>query len=64
MTQQEPEGQISEVQRLDPADADTPIQPDQATAGSPEGESGTAQEGTAGPDAPPRHGRPQPGDQA
>ena len=47
----EPEGQLSEVVRLDPAEADVPIQPDQAVAGSPDGESGRPQEGRAGPNA-------------
>ena len=46
-----PEGQLSEVVRLDPAEADVPIQPDQAVAGSPDGESGRPQEGRAGPNA-------------
>ena len=64
MSEQPEDGQVSEVQRLDPAEADSPIQPDQATAGYPEGESGHAQEGTAGPNAAPRHGRPGPGDQS
>ncbi|MFW6773598.1 hypothetical protein ACOACO_04905 [Nocardioides sp. CPCC 205120] len=47
------EGQVSEVGAMDPAEADTPIIPDQATAGYPEAESGHAQEGTAGPNAKP-----------
>lgn len=45
------EGQVSEVSGMDPADADTPIAPDQATAGYPESESGKPEEGEAGPDA-------------
>lgn len=58
-------GQVSEVQNLkgdtggsggDPA----PISPGDSTGGSPDDESGDAQEGTQGPDAPPRHGRPEP----
>ena len=57
-------GQVSEVQNLkadtggsggDPA----PISPGDSTAASPDDESGTAQEGTQGPDAPPRHGIPE-----
>lgn len=51
----EDEGQVSEVSGMDPADADTPIQPSDATAGSPDGESGEAQEGEAGPAAKPRY---------
>jgi hypothetical protein len=53
-------GEVSEVSALDAGDADTPIAPDDATAGAPDSESGGADEGTAGPDAPPRHGRPEP----
>jgi hypothetical protein len=34
------------------------ISPEDAVAGGPDAESGEAQEGTAGPDAPPREGRP------
>jgi hypothetical protein len=57
--------QVSEVQNFgSAADANAPIAPEDATAGYPDGESGEAQEGTAGPDAAPRHGRPQTGDQA
>jgi hypothetical protein len=36
-----------------------PIAADDATAAYPDSESGDADEGTAGPDAPPRHGRPE-----
>jgi hypothetical protein len=43
-------GQVSEVSGL--ADGPEPIQPQDATAGDPGDESGAAQEGTAGPDAP------------
>lgn len=45
------EGQLSEVQRMSPEDADTPISDDQAVAGQPDGESGRAQEGPTGPNA-------------
>ncbi len=42
---------MSEVQRMDDGDADTPVSDDQAVAGQPDAESGTVQEGPAGPDA-------------
>lgn len=44
-------GQVSEVQRMDPADADTPISDSQAVAGQPDGPSGEVQEGPTGPNA-------------
>lgn len=51
-SEEKPEdGQLSEVVRLDPEEADLPIFPDQAVAGSPEGESGRPDEGRAGPNA-------------
>jgi hypothetical protein len=54
------EGQVSEVTSLGPEqEAETPIAPGDATAGYPDSESGAPEEGTAGPDAPPRHGRPE-----
>jgi hypothetical protein len=45
-----------------PEDAADPLTPGDATAGYPNdtAESGDAQEGTAGPNAAPRHGRPEP----
>ena len=46
-------GQVSEVSGM--GDHPEPIQPGDATAGS---EDADVQEGTAGPDAPPQHGRP------
>jgi hypothetical protein len=52
-------GEVSETARLDPGQVEEPIAPEDATAGYPESESGAADEGTAGPDAPPRHGRPE-----
>lgn len=52
------QGQVSEVASFDPA-GPSPEAPGDATAGSPEAESGRPDEGTAGPDAPPRHGRPE-----
>lgn len=51
-------GEVSEVSSLPPDDSGA-IAPEDATAGYPESESGSAEEGTAGPDAPPRHGRPE-----
>lgn len=58
--------QVSEVSGLGSADAaDDPIEPSDATAGYPTDlDSQRPQEGTAGPDAPPKHGRPRVGDQA
>lgn len=57
--------QVSEVSGLGSAkEAETPIAPGDATAGYPDSESGHAQEGTAGPNAAPRHNPPHPGDQA
>ena len=44
-------GQVSEVGRMDPAEADTPISDDQSVAGQPDGESGTTDEGPTGPNA-------------
>jgi hypothetical protein len=55
----EPSGEVSEVGSLNPEEAGQPIAPDDATAGYPDSESDDPQEGTAGPDAPPRHGRPE-----
>ena len=55
----EQSGQVSEVGSL-ADEGPQPIQPEDATAGAPDAESGRAEEGTAGPDAPPRHGRPEP----
>ena len=57
------QGQVSEVASFDP-DGPSPEMPDQATAGSPDSESGEPDEGTAGPDAPPRHGRPEPSNES
>jgi len=56
-------GEVSEVGALGaPEDADQSITPGDATAGYPneQAESGEAQEGTAGPNAAPRHGRTEP----
>ena len=49
--QRDQAGQVSEVQRMDPADADTPISDDQSVAGSPDGESGDTDEGPTGPNS-------------
>lgn len=46
-----PAGQVSEVAAM--GDASQPIDPSDATAGAPDGESGRPQEGAAGPDASP-----------
>ena len=64
MSEHEPEHidqeeKVSEVSGLDPEDADAPIAPEDATAGDPGDESGQAQEGTAGPNAAPRHDPPE-----
>ena len=56
---QDDDTQVSEVASMDPELADVPISDDQAVAGNPDDESGEAQEGTAGPQALPRHGRPE-----
>ncbi len=56
--------QVSEVSGMDPAEADDKILPGDATAGSPSDESGAAQEGTAGPNAAPRHDPPEPGNKS
>ena len=48
-------GQVSEVDSL--AGAGEPIEPDQAVAGAPDGESGRADEGAAGPNAIPPENR-------
>ena len=50
------EGQVSEVSMMDSSQADTPIQPDQSVAGSPDDESGTVDEGPQGPNANPNPG--------
>ncbi|HEY1133474.1 MAG TPA: hypothetical protein VGE77_02775 [Nocardioides sp.] len=52
---QQSAGQVSEVSGMDPAEADTPIAPDQAVAGYPDSESGAPDEGPAGPNAIPDH---------
>lgn len=43
------EGQRSEVTRMD--DSETPVAPEDATAGYPDSESGAPDEGAAGPEA-------------
>jgi hypothetical protein len=52
-------GQVSEVASLE--GGPDPISPHDATAGSPDAESGETQEGTAGPNAAPRHDPPEDG---
>lgn len=52
-------GEVSEVSGMS-ADGPDEIDPSDATAGAPEGESGAPQEGTAGPNAAPRHDPPEP----
>lgn len=56
-------GQVSEVSGMGEAGPDQ-IDPSDATAGTPEGESGTPQEGTAGPNAAPRHDPPEPNNES
>ena len=52
MSEQEDEGQVSEVVRLDPDEVDTPISDSDHVAGYPESESGEPDEGReTGPDA-------------
>ena len=60
------DGQVSEVSAMPPEAADDPITPGDATAGYPfeEAESGRPDEGTAGPNAAPRHGRPEPSNES
>ena len=54
------DGQVSEVGGLGAGeDANDPISPEDATAGYPDSESGGPQEGTAGPNAAPRHNPPE-----
>lgn len=52
MTSNESEGQVSEVQRMDPADADTEISDSQGVAGNPEAPPAD-KVGEAGPNANP-----------
>lgn len=59
----EDSGQVSEVSGMTDEEPD-PVTPGDATAGYPESESGDPEEGTAGPDAPPRHGRPEPSNES
>jgi hypothetical protein len=56
MSENDDEGQVSEVQRMDEGEKDTPISPDDATAGYPESETGDPDTGPAGPDATPNRG--------
>jgi hypothetical protein len=52
----ERDGEISEVSGL--GEGPEEIDPEDAVAGAPDAESDGARTGTAGPDAPPREGRP------
>jgi hypothetical protein len=61
---QDDDAQVSEVASMDPKVADVPISDDQAVAGNPDDESGDAQEGTAGPNAAPRHDPPEEGNKS
>jgi hypothetical protein len=63
-TQHPDDGQVSEGNALEPGTEGDPEAPGDATAGYPDSESGNADEGTAGPDAPPRHGRPEPSNES
>lgn len=54
-------GQVSDAENLDGAG---PISPEDATAAYPDSESGEAEEGTAGPNAAPRHDPPEPGNES
>jgi hypothetical protein len=58
------EGQLSESSSR--KIGDDPIAPGDAVAGAPDQSAGEedVQEGTAGPDAPPRHGRPEEGNKS
>lgn len=55
--QEQDQGQVSDVSGMDPAESDTPISPEESTAGAPDGESGEADEGAAGPEASPHENR-------
>ena len=50
------DGQVSEVQHMDEDEKDTPISPDEATAGYPDSETEDPDTGPAGPDANPNKG--------
>jgi hypothetical protein len=56
MSDTDQNGQVSEVSGM--GEEPEPVSPEDAVAGAPDDESGEALEGTAGPDAPPREGRP------
>lgn len=56
--------QVSEVSAMPPSEAGDQVIPGDATAGSPSDESGETQEGTAGPNAAPRHDPPEPGNKS
>lgn len=54
---EETDGQVSEVSGMDRAEADTPIQPADSTAGYPDSESGAPDTRGSGPDAAPPENR-------
>jgi hypothetical protein len=60
MSEEQSEGQVSEVGRLDESDSDTPISPGDSTAGYPDSESGNPDTRGSGPDGiPPENRRDQ-----
>jgi hypothetical protein len=65
MSREDPRSQRAQVSDAESLQGDAdPIAPDDATAGYPDAESGKAEEGTAGPDAAPRHGRTEPSNES
>lgn len=50
--------QVSSASEMDPAEADTPIMPDQSVGGSPDADGGEVDEGPQGPNAKPDWDRP------
>lgn len=57
MSEEQSEGQVSEVGRLDQDDSDTPISPGDSTAGYPKSESGYPDTRGSGPDGIPPENR-------
>lgn len=57
MSEEQSEGQVSEVQRMDQDDAETPVSPSDSTAGYPTSESGSPDTHGSGPDAAPPENR-------
>ncbi|MBO0842286.1 MAG: hypothetical protein J2O46_03815 [Nocardioides sp.] len=56
-SESEDTGEVSETQRLDETDAETPISPDDSVAGYPASESGRPDTQGSGPDAAPPENR-------